>query len=202
MSGGPISVPEAWSNHELVVAGWAQHDLDWEDAAAAHCAALAGARGAANDTDVGAHSGRCLFVARESFAADDPRLATALANHAASLARQGDTAAAGIWREAHDAWSRCTPWLAAMTAPRAARSSLFHMRMEQRHRATYEERWRIKWRDMAEEARARLHAADPARPADPAAAAAALARWRRERPAMLNDTRKLMAATLLLLPGL
>ena len=27
----------------------------------------------------------------------------------------------------------------------------------------------------------------------------ALARWRRERPAMLNDTRKLMAAALLLL---
>jgi hypothetical protein len=88
-----------------------------------------------------------------------------------------------------------------MSAPRVARSSLFHMRMEQRHRATYEDRWRVKWHDLAEEARARLLAADPAGPADPAAAAAALARWQRERPAMLNDTRKLIAAVLLLLPG-
>ena len=31
------------------------------------------------------------------------------------------------------------------------------------------------------------------------AAAESLARWRRERPAMLNDTRKLMAAAFLLL---
>jgi hypothetical protein len=197
MSGGPISVPETWSNHELIVAGWARHDLDWEDEAAAHCAALA--RG--SEEEALAHSGGCLFRARQSFAADDPRLATSLANHAASLARRGDAAAAGVWREANDAWPRCKSWVAAMSAPRVARSSLFHMRMEQRHRATYEERWRIKWRDMAEEASTRLYAADPAAAADPATAAAALARWQRECPAMLNDTRKLMAATLLLLPG-
>ncbi len=198
MSGEPISVPD-WSNHELIVAGWARHDLDWEDAAAAHCVALA--RGSEAEAEALAHSGACLLLARESLAADDPRLATSLANHAASLARRGDRAAAGLWREARDASPRCKSWIATMSAPRVARSSLFHMRMEQRHRATYEERWRLKWRDMAEEARARLQAADPAGPIDPAAAGAALARWHRECPAMLNDTRKLMAATLLLLPG-
>jgi hypothetical protein len=196
MSGGPISVPD-WSNHELIVAGWARHDLAWEEHAAAHCAALA----SSSEAEALAHSGACLLRARESLAADDPRLATSLANHAASLARRGDSAAPGLWREARDAWPRSKSWISAMSAPRVARSSLFHMRMEQRHRDTYEERWRLKWRDMAEEAGARLLAADPAGPADPAAAAAALARWRRECPAMLNDTRKLMAATLLLLPG-
>jgi hypothetical protein len=197
MSGGPTSVRDTWSNHELMVAGWSRDDVDWEAGAAAHCEALAHG----SEADARARSGGCLFRAREAFAADDPRLATSLANHAASLARQGDAAAAGLWREASAAWPRCTSWIAAMSAPRVARSSLFHMRMEQRHRATYEDRWRVKWHDLAEEARARLLAADPAAPADPATAVAALARWQRERPAMLNDTRKLMAATLLLLPG-
>jgi hypothetical protein len=191
-------VPE-WSNHELIVAGWARHDLDWEVEAAAHCAALA--RGSEAEAEALAHSGACLLLARQSLGANDPRLATSLANHAASLARRGDSAAAGLWREARDTWPRSKSWIASMSAPRVARSSLFHMRMEQRHRATYEERWRLKWRDMAEDARARLQAADPGAAADPASAAAALARWRRECPAMLNDTRKLMAATLLLLPG-
>ena len=190
-------MPETWTNHELVVAGWSRDELSWEDDAATHGAALA----QGSEAEARAHSGACLFRAREFFAAGDPRLATSLANHAASLARQGDRAAAGLWREANGAWRRCGPWIAAMSAPRVARSSLFHMRMEQRHRAIYEDRWRVKWQDMAEEAKARLHAADPAEPADPAAAAAAVARWRRECPAMLNDTRKLMAAVFLLLPG-
>ncbi len=198
MSGGPISVPD-WSNHELIVAGWARNDLDWENEAAAHCAALA--RGSEAEAEALAHSGACLLRAREAFARDDPRFATSLANHAAGLARRGDAVASGLWREARDAWPRCKSWISCMSAPRVARSSLFHMRMEQRHRDTYEERWRLKWRDMAEEAGARLLAADPAVPVDPAAAAATLARWQRECPAMLNDTRKLMAATLLLLPG-
>ena len=197
MSGGPTSVGDTWSDHELIVAGWSRDDLDWEAEAVAHCEALV--RG--SEADARAHSGGCLFRARESFAADDPRLATSMANHAASLARRDDAAGAGLWQEAHQAWPRCTSWIAAMSAPRVARSSLFHMRMEQRHRATYEDRWRVKWRDMAEEARARIRAADPTLSADPAGAAAALARWQRERPAMLNDTRKLTAAVLLLLPG-
>ena len=197
MSSGPTSVRDTWSDHELIVAGWSRDDLDWEAEAAAHCEALAHG----SESDARARSGGCLFRARESFAADDPRLATSLANHAASLARQDDAAAAGLWQEAGSAWPRSRTWITAMSAPRVARSSLFHMRMEQRHRATYEDRWRVKWHDLAEEARARLLAADPAGPTDPAAAAAALARWQRERPAMLNDTRKLMAAALLLLPG-
>jgi len=197
MSGGPTSVRDTWSDHELLVAGWSRDDVDWEAEAAAHCEALA--RG--SEADARARSGGCLFRARERFAANDPRLATSLANHAASLARQGDAAAASLWQEAASAWPRSRTWIASMSAPRVARSSLFHMRMEQRHRATYEDRWRVKWHDLAEEARTRLFAADPAGPADAASAAAALARWQRERPAMLNDTRKLMAAVLLLLPG-
>ena len=87
-----------------------------------------------------------------------------------------------------------------MDAPRVARSSLFHMRMELRHRDTYRARWQERWQEMAAEARARLEALDASRELRSAPTAAErLARWRRERPAMLNDTRKLMAAAFLLL---
>ena len=57
----------------------------------------------------------------------------------------------------------------------------------------------MRWQEIAAEARARLEAVDAANAPSPANAADALARWRRERPAMLNDTRKLMAAAYLLL---
>ncbi len=86
-----------------------------------------------------------------------------------------------------------------MDAPRVARSSLFHMRMEVRHRDTYRARWQERWREMAGEVRMRLAALNASPDALDATAADALARWRRERPAMLNDTRKLMAASFLLL---
>jgi hypothetical protein len=86
-----------------------------------------------------------------------------------------------------------------MDAPRTARSSLFHLRMELRHRETYRARWQERWRDMADEAKQRIEALSPSACAADSVSADALARWRRERPAMLNDTRKLMAAAYLLL---
>lgn len=181
----------------MFAAGWRRADIDWEEEVAGLCEALARGDG----PEARARAGRCLFTAREAFAGDDPRLATALANYAQRLAGEGDAAAEPLGQEARRRWQRTNSWIAAMTAPRVARSSLFHMRMEQRHRATYEERWRIRWHELALEARSRLEACELARPVDPAAAAAVIERWRRERPAMLNDTRKLMGAVLLLLPG-
>jgi hypothetical protein len=72
------------------------------------------------------------------------------------------------------------------------------MRMEALHRDTYRARWQERWQEIASEAKLRLQALN-ADSVGPAAAAEILARWRRERPAMLNDTRKLMAAAFLLL---
>lgn len=190
-------MPERWSDHDLFAAGWKRADLDWEEEAAGLCEALA----VGDEAEAKAHAGRCLFMARETFGGDDPRLATSLANYARCLAAEGDPTAEALWQEARRRWPRARSWIASMAAPRVARSSLFHMRMEQRHRATYEERWRIKWHELAQDAEARLEACETARPIDREAAGGALERWRRERPAMLNDTRKLMAAVLLLLPG-
>ena len=86
-----------------------------------------------------------------------------------------------------------------MDAPRVARSSLFHMRMELRHRDTYRARWQQRWAEIAAEAKVRLDALTESAAVTGDAAREALARWRRARPAMLNDTRKLMAAAFLLL---
>ena len=133
------------------------------------------------------------------FAPDDPRLAASLANHGAALVAGGEAHLSG--RTLSDAvriWRECDGWIARMTAPRVARSSLFHMRMEQRHRASYEERWRIKWAELVAEARERVGGDGPLTLVSSEQAMASLARWRRERPAMLNDTRKLMAAVILL----
>ena len=140
----------------------------------------------------------CVGIAR-AFGEFDPRLGTSCANRAALLAATGRGEAAGLLlRDARAVWAGCDGWVAAMTAPRVARSSMFHMRMEQRHRGAYEERWREKWAVWLAEARGRLGGEEALVLATAAGAAEALARWRREKPAMLNDTRKLMAAAVLL----
>ncbi len=198
MCAAPTSVDENskehWSPAELIKAGWSDSDLDWERAMLAH----AGHRASGETAAAGEAAALALRIARAAFAEDDPRLGTALANQAACLRAVGKEAAAEtLLSEALRTWSRAEAWIARMTAPRVARSSMFHMRMEQLHRDTYEARWRTKWDELAAEARARLGAQEAAAPD----AAEALARWRRECPAMLNDTRKLMAAAIFLMPG-
>jgi hypothetical protein len=183
---------EDWSPAELIKAGWRDSDLAWE------CAARATVQGIAEGKpdEAAEAAALSLRIARESFAGDDPRLGTSLANHAACLGPAGKEATARtLLTEARSVWANCDSWIGKMTAPRSARSSMFHMRMEQLHRETYEARWREKWNEWASDARARLAAAGSL---DATAAIDALGRWRRECPAMLNDTRKLMAAAMLL----
>lgn len=185
---------DSWTVRDLLNAGWGDSDLEWErEIAEAVDAFASGDAAAARDK-----MSRSLQLARKDFDAHDPRLATSLANFAACR-REGGSDAAQLFAEAQAGWAACGPWVEAMKAPRSARSSMFHMRMEQKHRATYEERWRIKWRELVEEAQGRLQALAAAERCDKGAARAAAERWRRECPALLNDTRKLMAAVILLL---
>jgi hypothetical protein len=195
MSGGPISVPDCWTFEQLIAAGWSEHDLEWESASEAAMERLAAGR----LDQAREHVASCVRIAHASFPDDDPRLGTSLYNHGAALIAAGDEQSSGrTLTDADAAWKRCDSWVAAMTAPRVARSSMFHMRMEQRHRATYEERWRAKWAELVAEARGEVEGSGRLRLVSAEAAGARLGRWRRERPAMLNDTRKLMAAVLLL----
>jgi hypothetical protein len=187
-------VAEAWSVQELLSAGWSEADLAWEHAAEQTAAAAAQKDYALAKEE----AGRALQIARAEFEMIDPRLGTSLANYGLCLDLSGGGSVASLFRQASEVWRGADPWIARMDAPRVARSSLFHMRMELRHRDTYRARWQERWKEIATEARARL-ALSAAPDAVDAVAAESLARWRRERPAMLNDTRKLMAAAFLLL---
>src|SRR4029453_968013 len=97
--------------------------------------------------------GGVSWSAGASLEPSDPRLGTALANFGLCLEQVGDGGGARLFGEALDVWRASGPWIARMDAPRMARSSLFHMRMELAHRETYRARWQIRWREMAEEAK-------------------------------------------------
>jgi len=189
-------VAERWSFQELLDAGWSEADLAWE--AAAERAAEAAA---ANDNEMAKEeAGKALRLARASFEPIDPRLGTSFANFGVCLALAGDNSGTErLFADALEVWRRADPWIARMDAPRIARSSLFHLRMEMRHRDTYRARWRERWLELTEEARQRLEALNGDHDGTVGVGDDAFARWRRERPAMLNDTRKLMAAVCLLL---
>ena len=189
-------MPETWNLRELVNAGWSEADLAWE-AAAELTAEAACQKDAARAKD---QASIALKIARADFEDIDPRLGTSLANYGMCLSLAGDDqGVASLFLKARDAWRRSDPWIARMDAPRVARSSMFHLRMEARHRDTYRALWQKRWREMAAEAMQRLDALNAPDAAITAPAGDTLAVWRRERPAMLNDTRKLMAATFLLL---
>jgi hypothetical protein len=187
---------ESWSIQELLQAGWSEADLAWEAAAERAVEAVAQSDYPKAKTE----AGQALQLARAEFEAIDPRLGTSFANYGLCLGLSGDgVGPAPLLRDALAVWQAAGPWIARMDAPRMARSSMFHLRMELRHRDTYRARWRVRWQEMTEEATRRLQAVPPSPDAVGASAEAAAARWRRERPAMLNDTRKLMAAAFLLL---
>jgi len=185
---------EGWSLRELLNAGWSEADLAWEAAAERTAEAVRQkdfmlAKGEA---------GQALRIARADFEPIDPRLGTSLANYGLCLSLAGNNqGVASLFDKARQAWHGAGPWIARMDAPRVARSSLFHLRMEARHRDTYRARWQQRWREIATEAMKRLDALDASNVTAPESEALLL--WRRERPAMLNDTRKLMAAAFLLL---
>jgi hypothetical protein len=187
---------ETWSFDELLSAGWRESDLAWEEAAERTAQALS-----ENDyTRAKEQAGQALRIAREDFEPIDPRLGTSFANYGLCLGLAGDSeGVASLFLKGLETWRATGPWIARMEAPRVARSSLFHMRMEALHRDTYRARWQQRWQEIAAEAKTRLEALTVADGTIAAPTHDPVALWHRERPAMLNDTRKLMAAACLLL---
>ena len=189
-------MPENWSVRELLNAGWSEADLAWESTAER----MAEAVSEKDYVRAKEEAGQALRIARADFEPIDPRLGTSLANYGLCLSLSGDSqGVASLFLKALEAWRRADPWIARMTAPRVARSSLFHMRMEALHRETYRARWQQRWRELADDAIKRLESLDAPEATVGPPSDDILARWLRERPAMLNDTRKLMAAAYLLL---
>ena len=74
-----------------------------------------------------------------AFAADDPRRAASRTHLALCHAAQGDTASARrAFRRALQAWEAADAWVARMVLPQRARSSGFHLRLEAKHRRSYD----------------------------------------------------------------
>ena len=181
---------ESWTFADLIAAGWSEADLEWERLTEAALSDLAEGRADTAREQFAA----ALRLARTNFAGHDPRLAASLSNHAAAQSNSGGK----IEAAATQAWAVCDRWIDGMTAPRAARSSMFHLRMERLHRPAYEERWRVKGRELLDEVRNVFGALGNLELVGAEEAAARLARWNRERPVTLTDPRKLMASVILL----
>jgi hypothetical protein len=195
MSGGLISVREEWSFAELIAAGWSEADLEWERLSEEALSALAESR----TDEARANIAQALRLARNEFSAGDPRTAASLSNQAAALEGVDGHAKTGqIRAQAIQAWAACDGWIEKMTAPRMARSSLFHLRMERLHRPAYEERWRVKGRELLAGIGDEIGSGDAFELVGPEVAASRLARWYRERPVTLSDPRKLLAGVILL----
>ncbi len=184
---------EDWTFADLVAAGWSEADLEWERLCEAALLDLAEGR----EEEARAGFAAALRLARAGFAANDPRLAASLTNQAAAVAT-ADGGGGTVRAAAVQAWATCESWIAKMTAPRTARSSMFHLRMERLHRQAYEERWRVRGRELLADLRGQVRAGEDLELVGPSEAAARLARWHRERPVTLSDPRKLMAAVILL----
>lgn len=173
-------------------AGWSRADLVWERLTEAalgqwqagqHAQALRGFR-------------QAHLLARIAFAGSDLRRATGHANLAIAAAAQGRSARAErhqraaltIWRGARDR-------IAAMEIRPRARSSLFHLRMEALHRATYHDNLRLRIARIAEETAETLRRLT----APDGGGNRHAARWRGEKPAVHDGTRQVLGACLLII---
>lgn len=196
MSGAPTSggdrpagsLPDA---EALARAGWSDAELTWEQIQETAAEALL----AGDWQQAGSLWAVGLDLARATFEACDPRLATSLANKAVALRHDGKAAAAEkLFDEALAVWACSGPWVLALAPERRARSSTYHLRLESRYPGGYDQHARARHGALAEEGRAAVEALRAGREFP----RGALARWRGERPAGYVDVRKLLAAVLLL----
>ncbi|MEX3010649.1 hypothetical protein [Hoeflea sp. TYP-13] len=191
MSAQHISACDA--DTELVVArkaGWRPVDLNWERLQERGNAHLL--------TDNLPAATRCFRsagrIAFWRFALSDPRRATSLANLALADRLAGcETRAVRRYARARRLWNGADAWIEGMQVARRARSSLFHLRMETRHWDTYQDNLRTRMRTFAAETAAALAVLEQ----DGTPPQRLYERWRGEKPSVFDDTRKFLAAALL-----
>lgn len=114
-------------------ASWKLSDLLWERLAEAGRDAFDAAR----HGEAGA-LWRAAAKLADGFTADDPRRAAGLHNQAATAEAAGDAREAeALYRQALAAWDVSPRWVARMDPGQRARSSTFHLRLEEKHRDRY-----------------------------------------------------------------
>jgi hypothetical protein len=192
-----MSEPRIWAfdRHDTemraaLAAGWRRRDLWWERLEeTANKALIEG-----QERSAVRHFRLAFWLARLGFPKDDPRRATALANLAFMARLTGsEKAAERHYTTARSLWSKVPSALDTLQIQPRAKSSLFHLRMEVKHWETYRNNMKIrlgKFIQETDEALAALsrHEQPPHR---------LFSRWRGEKPAVFDDTRKLLAACLL-----
>lgn len=169
----------------LLDAGWTPEELYWEELSATGLA-LAGRQQAAE------YWREAARVAPETFAVDDLRRATSLANLA--LADEGQAAA--LLAQALDLWRANAGWVADLRPERRARSSLFHLRLMSKHRGGYDHWSRHRYQELYEAGLRRMEL----RAAGGLGEDESYALWRRHRPATFDDRRRLTGAVYLIAP--
>lgn len=172
-----------------LAAGWSMTDVEWETKS--ERAVVLAAEGQTQEAFALWHE--ALDLAREHFDANDPRLGTSYANAALALGSKGADPKA-YHAEARRIWDASGFWVDQMNIEARARSSLFHLRMEVLHRDKYQTFIRERMRRFAEEARDVVRAQSEG--ISPSARGPG--RWRAEKPPFFGDSRKLLAACLLL----
>jgi len=168
--------------------GWSRADLMWERLMEAGCEAFAAGR-------MG-RAGRLFFaadaLARGRFDSADLRCATPRAARAMIRQARGKGAGALI-AEAQTIWQGAPDAVASMEIRPRIRSSLFHLRMEAKHRGQYQDNLRLRLGRIANETGETLGKLGTG-----AAPHRHFARWRGEKPSVFDGTRKVLAASLLL----
>ena len=180
MSDGPNKPSEFVSTpirdlRALDRAGWSNAEVIWEQIqeTAARCER-------AGDFVEAAELWRgALELVRESLPPADLRVAASLANVAVAERRAGDEPAAiRLFDEALSLWDGSEAWVESLAPDSMARSSLFHLRLRNRHPGGYDHAPRARYRALAGEGRAVLEARLEGRPDE----IDRLDRWRKERP--------------------
>ncbi len=188
MSAPPISASDA---RAAKAAGWSSAELRWERMQeAAHEAFRAG------DAVAAARLWRrARWLAAFRLRRGDPRRATSLANAAMAARLAGREARARkLYARAIRLWAEVPGLIERIQPAPRARSSLFHLRMELRHRDAYLANWRTRMAGFVAEAGAALEALERGeRPA-----CRLIERWRGERPPVFDDARRLLGACLLI----
>ena len=173
-----------------LAAGWSRNDLRWERLQEfANRACIENRRGRASGGFVLA-----ALLALTCFRDGDPRRIASLANFAFVVRRFGvERSARHLYGRAGGQWTRVERSLESIEIRPRARSSLFHMRMEALHRERYEENMRLRLGRFVQETAECLDCLMNAEPVPHRL----FERWRGEKPYVFDDTRKVLAACLL-----
>lgn len=173
-------------------AGWLRSDLVWERL-------MESAN--QNWADANHHKAARQFwqadmLARLFFDPADLRCATTAANRAiVAQSRSHMDQADKFQKKALKIWRGAVQTIADMKVAPRARSSLFHLRMEALHRDTFHDNMRTRFERFAGETGETLQTLTDG--ADPKHRH--FSRWRGERPSVYDDTRKILAACLLII---